>query len=246
MAGRTSEADYLGLNRWWSNGQKVDGYYSISEADTWYNLNTEYQWTTDLATAQSTYKIDLQSIAVHELGHSIGMGDLYTLPDSDPRKDDFEQVMNLYYGPQRTLGNGDKTGVQMLYGTMLPISRNMALRAYNGQYVCAEGGGGQALVANRNWVQAWETFGLVDLGNNKVALQAYNGQYVCAEGGGGQVLVANRNWVQTWETFGLVDLGNNKVALQAYNGQYVCAEGGGGQALVANRNWVQAWETFSS
>ncbi len=70
--------DYLGLNRWWSNGQKVGGYYSITESDTWYNLNPEYQWTTDLATAQSTYKIDLQSIAVHELGHGIGMGDLYS------------------------------------------------------------------------------------------------------------------------------------------------------------------------
>ncbi|MBN1235954.1 MAG: hypothetical protein JW999_07890, partial [Methanotrichaceae archaeon] len=49
---------YLGLNRWWSNGQKVDGYYSITESDIWYN--TDYQWTTDLATAQSTGKIDLQ------------------------------------------------------------------------------------------------------------------------------------------------------------------------------------------
>ena len=112
---------YLGLNRWWSNGQKVDGYYSITEADTWYNIY--YPWTTDLATAQSTNKIDLQSVATHELGHGIGMGDIYsttyggTLPPSDPRTQDFQQVMNLYDGPQRSLGNGDKTGVQQLYGT---------------------------------------------------------------------------------------------------------------------------------
>jgi hypothetical protein len=235
---------YLGVTAYWTNGQKVNGYYSLTEADTIYNL--DYPWTTDLNTAANTEKLDLQSVAVHELGHSIGMGDLYTLASSDSRKSDFAQVMNAYDAPQRTLGNGDMTGAQKLYGTMLPISKNIALRAYNGQYVCAEGGGGQALVANRNWAQSWETFGLIDLGNNKVALQAYNGQYVCAEGGGGQALVANRDWVQSWETFGLVDLGNNKVALQAYNGQYVCAEGGGGQALVANRNWAQSWETFSS
>ena len=129
------------------------------------------------------------------------MGDLYTLPNGDPRKNDFAQVMNAYDAPQRTLGNGDKTGAQVLYGTVLPISNKITLRAYNGQYVCAEGGGGQALVANRNWAQQWETFGLVDMGNNKVALQAYNGQFVCAEGGGGQALIANRNWAHEWETF---------------------------------------------
>jgi hypothetical protein len=235
---------YLGVTAYWTNGQKVNGYYSLTEADTVYNL--DYQWTTDLNTAQNTGKLDLQSVAVHELGHSIGMGDLYTLPSSDPRKSDFAQVMNAYDAPQRTLGNGDKTGAQVLYGTVLPISKKIALRAYNGQFVCAEGGGGQALVANRDYAHEWETFGLVDMGNNKVALQAYNGQFVCAEGGGGQALVANRDWAQQWETFNLVDMGNNKVALQAYNGQFVCAEGGGGQALVANRDWAQQWETFSS
>jgi hypothetical protein len=111
---------FIGLTRWWSNGIKVDGYYSITESDVWYNL--DYQWTTSLATAQSTNKLDLQSVALHELGHTIGMGDIYSstyggsLPPSDPRTKDFLQVMNLYDGPQRTLGNGDRTGAQILYG----------------------------------------------------------------------------------------------------------------------------------
>ncbi|MCX6680337.1 MAG: hypothetical protein NTX42_08235 [Methanothrix sp.] len=111
---------FIALNRWWTNGVKVDGYYSLIESDTWYNL--DYQWTTSLATAQSTGKLDLQSVALHELGHCIGMGDIYSstyggsLPPTDPRTKDLEQVMNLYNGPQRTLGNGDKTGAQILYG----------------------------------------------------------------------------------------------------------------------------------
>ena len=241
---------YLGLTRFWSDGQMVNGYYSLTESDTWYNR--DYQWTTDLATAQSTGRVDLQSVAVHELGHSIGMDDIYStslgghLPPSDPRTQDYAQVMNCYDAPQRTLGDGDRTGAQALYGTLLPVSRTIAFRVYNGQFVCAEGGGGQALVANRDWTRQWETFNLIDLGNNKVALQAYNGQFVCAEGGGGQALVANRDWARQWETFNLIDLGNNKVALQAYNGQFVCAEGGGGQALVANRDWIREWETFAS
>ena len=111
---------FIALNRWWTNGVKVGGYYSIIESDSWYNL--DYQWTSSLATAQSTSKLDLQSVTLHELGHCIGMGDIYSstyggsLPPDDPRTKDLEQVMNLYNGPQRTLGNGDKTGAQILYG----------------------------------------------------------------------------------------------------------------------------------
>ena len=232
---------YLGMQRWWSNGQLVDGYRSIVETDSWYNR--DFAWTTDLATAQSTGRIDLQSVALHELGHGIGMGDLYTLPDGDPRQSDLQQVMNLYDGPQRELGNGDRTGAQILYNE--PMNTNkIALQANNGQYVCAENGGGSNLVANRDWVLAWETFRRIDLGNNEVALQAANGQYVCAENGGGSNLVANRDWILAWETFRRIDLGNNKVALQAANGQYVCAENGGGSNLVANRDWILDWETF--
>ena len=118
---------YLGMQRWWSNGQLVDGYRSIVETDSWYNR--DFAWTTDLATAQSTGRIDLQSIALHELGHGIGMGDLYTLPEGDPRKSDLQQVMNLYDGPQRELGNGDRTGVQSLYG--FADSSNYVYRMWN-------------------------------------------------------------------------------------------------------------------
>lgn len=122
--------------------------------------------------------------------------------------------------------------------------RPIALQAYNGQFVCAEGSSGREVVANRDRLATWETFQLIDLGNNKVALRAHNGQYLCAEGGGGHEVVANRDWRRSWETFELIDLGNKKVALRVYNGQYVCAEGGGGREVVANRSWIASWETF--
>ncbi|MDD4650794.1 MAG: metallophosphoesterase [Methanothrix sp.] len=121
---------------------------------------------------------------------------------------------------------------------------DIALRASNSQYVCAEGSGGGAVVANRNAIGSWEEFELIDLSNNNVALQACNGQYLCAEGGGGGAVVANRNAVGAWETFRLIDRGNGYFALQAANGQYICAEGGGGDGMVANRNAIGAWETF--
>jgi len=108
-------SSYLGMTRWWSNGATKEGYKSILEADTW--LASDKKWTTDLSKATgSTY--DIQSVAVHELGHTIGLGDLYTLPSTDSRKYDWNQVMNSYDGAQRVLGNGDTSGVKSLYGYM--------------------------------------------------------------------------------------------------------------------------------
>jgi carbamate kinase len=81
------------------------------------------------------------------------------------------------------------------------------LRANNGQYVCAEGGGGREVVANRDRALEWETF-TVELvaGRSRIALRANNGQYVCAEGGGGREVVANRDARGPWETFELEGL----------------------------------------
>jgi hypothetical protein len=122
----------------------------------------------------------------------------------------------------------------------------ITLRASNGKYVCAEGGGGRELVANRDTAGPWETFTHWDLGNGQAALQAANGQYVCAENGGGREVVANRGALGPWETFQLTDRGGGNLALQAANGMYVCAEGGGGREVVANRTAIGPWETFST
>lgn len=106
--------DYLALTAFWTDLSEKDGYYSIVESDIVYNL--DFKWTDDEKQAKNTGKLDLQSVALHELGHTIGMGDLYNLENGDERKQDYAQVMNLYDGPQRTLGNGDLAGVQKMYG----------------------------------------------------------------------------------------------------------------------------------
>jgi len=82
----------------------------------------------------------------------------------------------------------------------------VALRASNGQYVCAEGSGGREVVANRNWIGPWETFGIVDLGNNNFALKAYNGQYLCAAGSDGSQVMANGNSIGSPEILRLINL----------------------------------------
>ena len=136
---------------------------------------------------------------------------------------------------------------------------NIRLRANNGQYVCANDGGGGRVVADRVVAGVWETFQLVDQNGpslrsgDPVVLRASNGQLVCAEGGGGREVVANRNAIGRWETFKIMradgsggEIANGQqVALGASNGQFVCAEGGGGREVVANRSAIGAWETFT-
>jgi len=126
-----------------------------------------------------------------------------------------------------------------------PPSTAITLCVSNGMYVCAVGGGGSEIVANRTAAGLWETFGLIALGNDWVALQASNGMYLCAEGGGGREVVANRTTIGEWERFKLINPEGRKISLQAANGMYVCAEGGGGRELVANRTVITPWEQFA-
>jgi hypothetical protein len=124
------------------------------------------------------------------------------------------------------------------------ITSRFVLQAANGEYVSAEGGGGDVLNANRDAIGQWETFSLIALGNGEVAIQTSNGHYLSAEGGGGQGVATNRDVPGLWETFKLIELGNGNVALQAANGQYVSAVNGGGQGVVADRDAIGPWETF--
>jgi len=78
---------------------------SALESDVSYN--TRYGWST----SGSNY--DVETVALHELGHTIGSGDIY---GKAAYSADTRQVMHYYTGVKRTLGNGDKTGAWILYG----------------------------------------------------------------------------------------------------------------------------------
>ena len=70
------------------------------------------------------------------------------------------------------------------------------LRANNGQFVCAEGGGLGPVVANRDRPLEWETFVLGDINEgplnsgDNVTIRSVNGFYMCAENGGGGEVIA--------------------------------------------------------
>ena len=83
------------------------------------------------------------------------------------------------------------------------------LRTANGQYLCAENGGGGEVVANRVTAGPWETFTIAhaDLSAGEITtgqgvlLRTANGQFLCAEGGGGREVTASRAAIGPWETF---------------------------------------------
>jgi hypothetical protein len=107
----------LAVARTYLRGIDAKGYYIPLESDICFNTN--YKWvTSDTAKSypQISNTFDFQTVALHELGHTYGLGDLYTLPSTDPRYRDYSEIMNSYNDKQRTLGKGDVAGIQAIYG----------------------------------------------------------------------------------------------------------------------------------
>lgn len=127
-----SDPEAIAMSTTWLSGEAVRGanrkpYYRITESDVEYNIN--FDWTNDID-ATDLYRVTnipfkegmaistgnkmlVQSIALHELGHTMGLGDTYLHPTY---KYDLSQIMTFYTGPKTTLGSGDKAGITALYG----------------------------------------------------------------------------------------------------------------------------------
>jgi poly(3-hydroxybutyrate) depolymerase len=91
---------------WYSLDKQGTPYYSARESDL--SFNTRYGWST-----KGNVNYDVRTVAIHELGHTIGLGDLY---GKSQFASDTRQVMHYYTGPGKHLGNGDKNGAWVLYG----------------------------------------------------------------------------------------------------------------------------------
>ncbi len=73
-------------------------------------FNTLYQWGD--ASGENSSLMDLQNIATHELGHSAGMGDLYTTSCQEETMYGYSTNGEI---DKRDLGQGDITGINKLY-----------------------------------------------------------------------------------------------------------------------------------
>ncbi len=224
-----------------------------SARDYLLNLNILDKWKADLTVKLSTYQKNLQSYAssisashasaIHKVtlqgagnfnGRTMYHGWIDVTEVSAPP---------LILNPPTALRSGLKQWVDSAV-KMITAVRRTALKCFSGQYVCAEGGGGGTLVADRNAVGAWETLDLLDLDNGNVAIRSANGNFVSAVNGGGAGVTVDRTAIGSWETFALVMQGSKSASFKTANGDFLCAEGGGGQQIVANRVKAGPWETF--
>ncbi|MFC7442781.1 cellulase family glycosylhydrolase [Laceyella putida] len=119
----------------------------------------------------------------------------------------------------------------------------------NNQYVSADNYGNNPLTANRNSVQAWEKFKIINNSDGTISLLSMaNNKYVKADLNQQGKLIVSATDIQQWEKFNLVDLGNGTFALRALaNNLYVCVDlNAGSPELIANRTSVGgAWEAFT-
>ncbi|MFC5532596.1 discoidin domain-containing protein [Cohnella yongneupensis] len=130
-------------------------------------------------------------------------------------------------------------------GTGAPVGQTISMRAtVNGKLVCADNGGADPLIANRDSAGPWEQFAVEDAGGGTIALKAVaNGKYVTASTTAN--LIAGATTIGTGQKFVWVDNGDGTFSLQAsVNGQYVSAEAAGASPLIANRASVGPWEKF--
>jgi lysophospholipase L1-like esterase len=159
-------------------------------------------------------------------------------------------LMDGYFITKRNSSyHPNPAGAQRYFEKMQPVldlatkAKRVALRCSTGHYLCAEGGGNGALVANRLTLGPWETFELIDLGNSLAALKSVNGLYICAENGGGQNISVNRVRLGGWETFTLVPQGPG-VAFKTATGHFLSAVSGGGGGMVASATQIAGGEVF--
>lgn len=101
------EPDVIGVTIIWGIFGGAPKNRKIVEWDQVYD-DTDFMWGND----GNPYMMDFESIATHELGHTVGMGDLYT-------SDCIDETMYGYAGEgeinKRDLGPGDTKGISLLY-----------------------------------------------------------------------------------------------------------------------------------
>jgi hypothetical protein len=97
---------------WYTTSSQEDGFFQITDSDVDYN--TYYNWNTNGISIGTNY--DVETIAVHELGHTLGLADLYNKNSAPLYKAQVQQIMNYQYNHPLWLGNGDRQAIWTLYG----------------------------------------------------------------------------------------------------------------------------------
>lgn len=141
--------------------------------------------------------------------------------------------------------NAAATGQTTYTSTPWFVGRVVTLRTADGDYVRAEGGGGDGVKADRSSPSTHESFKIEDIGAGQVAILSYDNYYLRARNGGGSSIWFDRGSVGDHEKWTPVSLSGGKWAFKCANGNYLVAENGGGGPLNCDRSSVGSWERFT-
>jgi hypothetical protein len=149
------------------------------------------------------------------------------------------------------------------WGIQATPYRSVNLQSWNGPYMVAEGGGGDAVNADRPNAGPWETFTMHDLNGGElqdgdgVTFLTDNQAYLQAAWGGycgWSLMRAVGGGEGPWETFAIVNLSRpgrvigsgDRVGLRSEQGAYAMATNGGGDgSTVVFSCAVGPWETWT-
>lgn len=127
--------------------------------------------------------------------------------------------------------------VCLAVGALRAESYLVTFQAPNGQYLCAEdgGGGGGDLNANRNAVGPWEMFIVDFVGGGKISIRSYTtGMYWCATPDNYYDIEVNRSARGPWEEFYFIGSFQTGAQIRLVTHWYrtvYCQNNGGAQVL---------------
>jgi hypothetical protein len=111
-------------------------------------------------------------------------------------------------------------------------------------YLCAEGGGGSTVVANRTEAGPWEQWTVEKRDGGLFAFKSHNGCYLGVEG---TRVTCDRTSVGEWEEWEVEQAEaapTRYVIRNNYTRLFLCAEGGGGGTVVCDRPLIGPWEQW--
>jgi hypothetical protein len=100
-------------------------------------------------------------------------------------------------------------------------TRNIQLKASNGNFLCCDENIGSQIAANKTQADLWETFLLIRLSNGKSAILAHQNGYFSADLNNSGKLSATKPRAFDWELFEIMNVAENRIALKAANGKFL-------------------------